>query len=119
MDRRTRTYLLAAIIVMACLLRAPITSVSPVLSLIRTDVEMGSAVLGLLTTIPLVMFALMSPFAGAIGARLGEGRAMLLSLLAVLAGVLGRSYAGAAGLFAGTLLLGRASPWGTCWCRAF
>lgn len=106
MDRRTRTYLLAAIIVMACLLRAPITSVSPVLSLIRTDVEMGSAVLGLLTTIPLVMFALMSPFAGAIGARLGEGRAMLLSLLAVLAGALGRSYAGAAGLFAGTLLLG-------------
>ena len=106
MDRRTRTCLLAAIIVMACLLRAPITSVSPVLSLIRTDVEMGSAVLGLLTTIPLVMFALVSPFAGAIGARLGEGRAMLLSLLAVLAGVLGRSYAGAAGLFAGTLLLG-------------
>ena len=53
LDRRTRTYLLAAIIVMACLLRAPITSVSPVLSLIRTDVEMGSAVLGLLTTIRL------------------------------------------------------------------
>ena len=106
MERRSHTLLIAAIIVMACLLRAPITAVGPVVDLIRADVTADSAVLGLLTTIPLLMFALVSPFTGGVSARLGAGRTILLSLVAVLFGILIRSYAGAPGLFAGTLLLG-------------
>lgn len=106
MEKRARILLIAAIAVIACLLRAPITAVGPIVDLIRADVAADSAVLGLLTTIPLLMFAVVSPFAGGIGGRLGAGRAVLLSLIAVLAGILLRSYAGVAGLFVGTLLLG-------------
>ena len=99
-------YLLSAIIVATVCLRAPITAVGPLIGSIRASVPLPSSILGLLTTIPLVMFALVSPFVSRINTRMGTGRTMLYSLLVMAAGLLMRSYAGGWGMFLGTVLLG-------------
>lgn len=106
MGKNTRTLLMAAIIAMACLLRSPITAVGTLVDLIRLDITADSAVLGLLTTIPLLTWALLSPLAGRIGTGLGEGRAILIGLAAAMAGIAVRSYCGTVGLFVGTFAIG-------------
>lgn len=98
--------LLFAIVCVASTLRAPITAVGPLISFIRSDLAVSNAVLGLLTTIPLAMFAVFSPLSGSIGVRLGVGRVIGASLLIMIAGTLLRSYGGAVGLFAGTVIVG-------------
>ncbi len=87
-------------------LRAPITAVGPLISSIKADLPYSGSVLGLLTTIPLIMFAVFSPFVRRISDRFGAGNALLYSILLVALGVALRSYAGVFGLFSGTVLLG-------------
>lgn len=98
--------LLFAILCVAATLRAPITAVGPLIGFMRAELAVSNAVLGLLTTIPLAMFAVFAPFSGGIGIRFGVGRTIGISLLVMIAGALLRSYAGTAGLFAGTFVLG-------------
>lgn len=57
-----------------------------------------------MTALPLVCFALVSPFAPLLAARLGVHRAVLLAVVALTVGVLVR-LAGAPGLYMGTALL--------------
>lgn len=74
--------------------------------MIQEELGLSSAAAGIITTLPLVAFAVMSPFAGKIGIKIGAGKAMLLGLAAIGAGVAIRSYFGAFGLFAGTVVIG-------------
>lgn len=87
-------------------LRAPITAVGPLISTMKSELPFSSGVFGLLTTIPLIMFAVFSPFVRRISDFFGAGKTLLYSVIAILLGIALRSYAGVAGLFAGTLLLG-------------
>ncbi len=88
------------------LLRSPITEVGPVIDLIRAELGSNSTVLGLLTTFVLLMFAVISPLGDPIGRKLGAGRAVLVGLAALTAGILIRSFSNLTGILAGTLLLG-------------
>ena len=106
MNRKNITLLAVLVPVTSLLLRSPITAVGPVVDLIRADLGSSSAVLSLLTTFALIMFALVSPLAGRIGRMLGTGRTIIVSLLTVMAGILIRSYFGLAGILLGTVLLG-------------
>ncbi len=103
---QSRRLLVAAIIFVAASLRAPITAVGPLMGEIRASVSLPSSVLGLLTTIPLVMFGAVSLFVCQISSRFGAGRVILASLLAICGGILLRSFAGVAGLFIGTVFVG-------------
>jgi CP family cyanate transporter-like MFS transporter len=105
-QKKLDSLLFAAIICVAVNLRAPITAVGPLMPLIKASVSFPSGVLGLLTTIPPIMFAVVSPFVCRINDRFGAGSTLLLGLLFIGAGVALRSYAGIAGLFGGTVLLG-------------
>ena len=87
-------------------LRAPITSVGPLVPTMKGELPFSSGVFGLLTTIPLIMFAALSPFVRRMSDRWGAGKTLLYAVVAILIGVALRSYAGNPGLFAGTLLLG-------------
>jgi CP family cyanate transporter-like MFS transporter len=87
-------------------LRAAITAVGPLIAIMKTDLPFSNGVLGLLTTIPLIMFASLSPFVRALSDKLGAGKTLILSLSSIALGILLRSYAGGAGLFIGTVLLG-------------
>jgi len=98
--------LFLGLIFVAVNLRAPITAVGPLVSTMKGELPFSNGVFGLLTTIPLIMFALLSPFVRRISDRLGAGQTLLYAVVAILLGVLVRSYGGNFGLFSGTFLLG-------------
>ena len=68
-----RTWMMfAGIILIAINLRAAITSVGPLIGIIRDDTGISNTLAGMLTTLPLLAFALLSPMAPAM-AKNGAG----------------------------------------------
>jgi CP family cyanate transporter-like MFS transporter len=69
---RLRVVLLAVgIVLLAANLRPALTSVAPLIGQIRTDTGMSNGVAGLLTTLPLLAFGLLSPVAPLLARRFG------------------------------------------------
>ncbi len=94
----------AALVLVALCLRGPFAAVGPLLDGLRAEYSVSTAALGVLTAVPLLCFALASPFAPRLAARVGVHRALVLAALAVAVGVTLRAV-GTPGLFAGTVLL--------------
>lgn len=107
-NKRTNWLLLIGIILIGSNLRAPLTSVGSLISFIRDDLGISNALAGSITTLPLLAFALLSPFAPKIANRIGMEWTIALSLLLLLIGITVRSLTGIGFLFAGTLLIGLA-----------
>lgn len=106
-SKRLYTFLLVTgIIFISFNLRPAITSVGPLIGTIRDDVGLASWSAGLLTSLPLIAFAIMSPIVPKIGNRLTNETALLLGLGLLLCGISIRSISTASFIFAGTLLLG-------------
>lgn len=107
LTKKSFPYLLfIGIICVAVNLRAPITAVGPLVSSMKADLPFSNGIFGLMTTIPLIMFAVFSPFVRRISVGLGAGKTLLYAVVAIALGVALRSYAGIPGLFLGTVLLG-------------
>lgn len=100
-----QTSFLLTMAVLALVLRMPITGVGPILTTIREDLGVSNTVMGLLTSVPMMVFAVISPLAAVIERKIGMGRAILSALILILVGELVRSYTNAVGLFAGTAIL--------------
>ncbi|HHQ4779330.1 TPA: MFS transporter [Aeromonas veronii] len=98
--------LIVGILLIATNLRAPFTSLAPLLEMVRNSFELTAAQAGLLQTLPLLAFAAFSPFAAGLARKIGMERALFFSLIIIAAGVCLRSFAGLTGLYAGTLLVG-------------
>lgn len=101
----SQTALLLTMIVLATTLRMPLTGVGSLLSTIREDVGVSNTIMGMLTSVPMLVFAAVSPLAAVAGRKLGMGRSILAALCLILAGELVRSYTNVAGLFGGTAIL--------------
>ena len=86
-----RWSLVAAIVLTALNLRTAVTSVGPLLSEVQDGVGLSSPLAGVLTTLPVVCFALVGWYAPAIASRLGEHRAVTGALALMTAGLLGRA----------------------------
>ncbi|MGH3349913.1 MAG: MFS transporter [Nocardioides sp.] len=110
MGRETgfRYGLLAVILLVGLNLRGSIAAVSPLLPDIRADLHMSSAAAGLLTSLPVLCFALGAPGAAWLGRRLGIYRALLLGCLVIALATVIRPYAGTWLLLGTTVLLGLA-----------
>lgn len=102
----SRKLLLAAIIGISFSLRAPITSIGSLAGLIHDDLGVSNGFVGFITTLPLIAFAVCSPFISKVSDRLGIGKTMLAGLTAIVMGGVLRSYTGIAGLLIGTALVG-------------
>jgi MFS transporter, CP family, cyanate transporter len=87
-------------------LRAPITSVGPVIDLIQAEYSLSNSMAGFITTVPLLAFAIFSPFVAKINHKFGHGLTMGGGLILIIIGELVRSYTGVFGLFIGTIFLG-------------
>jgi len=98
--------LIIGIILIATTLRAPFTSVGPLVDLISKDLGINHTLIGLLTTFPLLAFALISPLAPKLSYRLGAERAVFLGTAIVLLGILIRYMPSSYTLFLGTIILG-------------
>src|SRR3712207_3023774 len=92
--------LVLAILLLAANLRPAITGVAPLIGQIRADTGVSNGVAGLLTTLPLLAFGLLSPVAPRVARRFGMERVLLASLLVLAAGILMR--------WAGAVEIGRA-----------
>ncbi len=97
--------LLLALLAVAANLRPALTSVGPLIEVIRQDLHLSATAAGLLNSLPLFAFAGFAPLAR-FGGRIGIERALIAAMLGLVAGILVRSFGGSAGLFAGTLVLG-------------
>jgi CP family cyanate transporter-like MFS transporter len=74
--------LVVAIVLLAANLRPALTSVAPLIGQIRTDTGISNGVAGLLTGLPLLAFAVLSPIAPRLAHRFGMKRgAVELGLL--------------------------------------
>ncbi|HEY9577699.1 MAG TPA: MFS transporter [Pseudobacillus sp.] len=100
--------LVAGIMVIGANLRAPLTSVGPLVPAIRDSLGITNAIAGTITTLPLLAFAFLSPFAPKISRRFGIELTLFAALIALTVGIVLRSSGGIAALFAGTVLLGLA-----------
>lgn len=98
--------LILGIVLVSFNLRPAITSVGPVIGLIREDLSLANWSAGLLTTLPLVAFAVTSPVTPRISARFTNEIVLVAGTFLIFAGVVVRLIPNTAVLFAGTLLAG-------------
>jgi MFS transporter, CP family, cyanate transporter len=106
---RLRSVLLVlGIVLLAANLRPVLTSVAPLIGQIRADTGISNGVAGLLTTLPLLAFGLLSPISPRFARLFGMERVLLASLFVLVAGILLRWAGAVEALFLGTVVLGAA-----------
>ena len=106
MNKKSSIFLIIAIMFVAFNLRAPLTGIGPLVYLIKDDYNISNALAGFITTLPLLAFALFSPFVSKVSDKLGNSKTMFLGIITLLLGEAIRSYTNVVGLFIGTALIG-------------
>ena len=106
MKKSKSLFLVLGILFISFNLRAPITAVGSVVKMIQEEYALGSAAAGFITTLPLIAFAIVSPFVSTLANKLGQANTMFTGLILILIGEAIRSYTGVFGLFAGTAIIG-------------
>ncbi|NUR92585.1 MAG: MFS transporter [Nonomuraea sp.] len=101
-----RALLVWGLLVVAANLRPSLTAVGPLLDRIQADLALAPAVAGLLSTLPLLAFAAISPLVPRLAARWGPERLLWGALVLLAFGIAVRWIPAAIGLFAGTVLIG-------------
>lgn len=95
-----------AFVSLAINLRAPITSISPVIDAIRADLGISAGVAGLLTSIPVLCFGVATPLAAFLLARVSIETGVFVMLGGVAAGTLLRASGDLTTALIGTVLIG-------------
>lgn len=98
--------LVLAIVFVASTLRAPLTAVGPVIDQIKDALAINNSVAGILTTIPLLIFGIVSPFVSRVSSRLTMSKTVFLSTILVIIALIIRVSGGFPIFIIGTVLLG-------------
>lgn len=98
--------LIAGILMIATTLRVTFTGAAPLLDAIRAQYDLTTAQTGMLTTLPLLAFALISPLAAGVARRFGMERSLFAAMVLICLGIALRSLPSAALLFIGTAIIG-------------
>ncbi|WP_437888329.1 CynX/NimT family MFS transporter [Phytobacter sp. V91] len=98
--------LIAGILMIATTLRVTFTGAAPLLDAIRGDYGLTTAQTGMLTTLPLLAFALISPLAAGVARRMGMERSLFAAMLIICLGIAIRSFPSPILLFSGTAIIG-------------
>lgn len=106
--KRGTWLLIVGIIFIAANLRAPLTAVGSLIGSIKADLEISNTISGMLTTLPLIAFALFSPIVPKLGRKYGMNRVILFSVAFLAVGIIIRSLAGIGSLLIGTAIIGLA-----------
>ena len=107
-DRSSTGLWVALIFLVSLNLRPAIAAVGPVLAQMGTDLAWGEGVQGVLTAIPLIAFAAVSPLVTFLARRIGIDISILLALLCIAAGDFARSFGGGVGIWLGTVVFASA-----------
>ena len=103
---KSQWILLAGILFLAATIRSPLTSVGPIIGNIRDQLQISNSLAGFLTTIPLLAFAIVSPFTPRIAKRFGMSRTLFYAMIILFAGIVMRSVGTSTLLLIGTFLIG-------------
>ena len=79
--------LIAGILLVAANLRAPITGIAPILEHIIDTFTLSRTQAGMLTTLPLIAFAVASPMAASLARKIGIESAVFIALIFIAAGI--------------------------------
>lgn len=112
LNRKNITWLILGIIFISTTLRSPLTAVGPVISYIRDGLAISNVLAGFITTIPLLTFAIFSPFAAKIARRFGMELTLFYAIILLAFGIIIRSLGNTAFLFIGTTFIGIAISFG-------
>ncbi|WP_445666402.1 CynX/NimT family MFS transporter [Fodinibius sp. AD559] len=111
-SRLKNILLISGIVLIALNLRPALAGVGPLISTIREATGLSNAMLGLLTTLPLLAFGVLSTLTPLFTKRLGIEGTLALAMALLTGGILLRVVPANWALFAGTLLLGIAIAFG-------
>ncbi len=106
MTKKEKILIILGIVFISFNLRAPITAVGSVVKMITLEYNLSGTMAGFITTLPLIAFAIVSPFVSKTTKKFGFGKTMMFGLTMILAGEIIRSYTNAIGLFVGTTFMG-------------
>lgn len=106
------TLLLVGILLIALNLRPSLASIGPLVDDIMDSTGLSTSMLGLLTTLPLLAFGVVSIFASFFTVKWGTSQVLLVAMALLTAGILIRSSPWLPGLFIGTIMLGIAIAFG-------
>ena len=96
-----------ALVAVAANLRTAIASVPPLARTIATDLDLSSAWIGAVTTVPVLCMGLLAPAAQRLGERIGAAAAVQIAMIAVSTGVLLRWWGDQPwALYSGTFIAG-------------
>jgi len=98
--------LITAVILVAFNLRAAITSVSPLIGLLRESLSISNWSIGILTSLPLIAFAIMSPIVPKLSSRFTNEITLIAGMCILSLGIIIRSIPFISLLFIGTVLIG-------------
>lgn len=98
--------LIMTILLIASTLRSPITSVGPLIPFIREELTAPNALIGVINTLPLLAFAVFSPFIPGVARKFGMEKVLLAAMILLSMSILMRSFGGIPLLLISTLLIG-------------
>ena len=104
-NRKNDRWMLITLVVIALNLRGPITGVGTLVPLIKDGLGINNTVAGMITTVPLLIFLVISPLSASISRRFSIGTTLMTCFIFILVGLPLRSSFGVIGLFAGTTIL--------------
>ena len=101
-----KVIILLGIIFLGMILRTPITSVGAIIGPLKKLLEINNTVAGLITTIPLIAFAIFSPFVAKISNKIGLEKTLYLAAIVTSIGLLLRFYINTSVFFVTTFIIG-------------
>ncbi|PPH51288.1 CynX/NimT family MFS transporter [Rathayibacter sp. AY1E2] len=105
--RRSAPWLLVvAVALVALVLRGPIVAVAPIIDAVREDLALSAGQAGILTSIPVLCFALATPLALLVIRRAGPDAAVTVTVIGVALGTIVRSIGDVGPAVTGTVLIG-------------
>ena len=101
-----KVIILLGIILLGMILRTPITSVGAIIGPLKNLLEINNTIAGLITTIPLIAFAIFSPFVAKISNKIGLEKTIFLATIVASIGLLLRFYINTSIFFVTTFIIG-------------
>ncbi|PSW60598.1 MFS transporter [Photobacterium kishitanii] len=98
--------LIAGILLIAATLRGTITGIGPILDFVSQTLNLSATQAGMLTTLPLLAFAIFSPISSGLARKVGLEPSLMLALVLMTIGVIVRSAGSTTMLFLGTCIIG-------------
>lgn len=105
-DATNKLLIFLAVLFTAANLRAPFTSLAPLLSSLQESLGLTTSSTGLLITLPLLAFIIFSPLAPQIAKKFGLENAIYYALVLILVGIVIRSSGFIGLLYLGTFMIG-------------